>query len=450
MPTSSNPEADEAESSVLPFVCCDPDDPSQPCPICGGHGFVRKDVPMSDSRWGKLHRCPNNRPETNRERQQRLRKLSNLDSLSSKTFDNFITFRPGYTTIQTNNLESNLRVVQGYAQNPQGWLLLEGGYGCGKTHLAAAVGNFCLARGQQVIFLTTPDLLDHLRSTYSPNSEVGYDELFERLRNVYLLILDDLGVENPSEWAQEKLYQLINHRYTTRQPTIFTTNGLTKKIDPRIASRLRDSFVIRVTFDVPDFRDTVTLSYTASRSRLHLYHTMTLDNFDANSHLGRDQYDNLKKVVGAAVEFSQKLNGWLMFIGEHGTGKTHLAAGIANYVSRQTTQKVLFFDVAELMSDLRSTFDSERAISADKLIGELQEADLLVLENIPADNPKSAWTQEKLFQILEVRYIRQSATVLTSFEPLEKLSARLRVRLLDQRMCRVFTILAPPFAMRRA
>ena len=403
---------------------------------------------MGDPRWGKLHRCRNHHLHADQERQERLRRLSNLEYLSSKTFDSFLTFRPGYTPTQINNLESNLRVVHGYACKPEGWLLLEGGYGCGKTHLAAAVGNYCLSQGQQVIFLTTPDLLDHLRSTYSPNSDVGYDETFDRLRSVYLLILDDLGVENPSEWAQEKLYQLINHRYATRQPTVITTNGLTKKIDPRIASRLRDSFVTRLTFDVPDFRDTIQLDASASRSRLDLYHAMALGNFDAHSYLNRDQYENLQKIYQVVGEFAQNPSGWIFIIGEHGTGKTHLAAGAANQVSQKLGRNVLFFDVADLMSDLRSTFDSQSAISFEKLVVDLQDVDLLVLENLPADNGKNSWTQEKLFQILEVRYVRRSPTILTSSEPLEKIAVRLRVRLLDQRVCRVFTILAPPFVLR--
>ena len=43
---------------------------------------------------------------------------------------------------------------------------LEGAYGCGKTHLAAAVGNYRLEKGDQVLFITMPDLLDHLRASF--------------------------------------------------------------------------------------------------------------------------------------------------------------------------------------------------------------------------------------------------------------------------------------------
>ncbi len=66
--------------------------------------------------------------------------------------------------------------AQIFAAEPKGWLLLEGTYGCGKTHLAAAIANQRLEQEEAVLFITTPDLLDHLRSAYGPSSETGYDQ----------------------------------------------------------------------------------------------------------------------------------------------------------------------------------------------------------------------------------------------------------------------------------
>ena len=65
-----------------------------------------------------------------------------------------------------------------------------------------------------------PDLLDHLRSTFSPNSDVSYDELFLELQGTPLLVLDDLGVQSSTPWAEEKLFQLINQRFVSRLPTV--------------------------------------------------------------------------------------------------------------------------------------------------------------------------------------------------------------------------------------
>ncbi len=94
--------------------------------------------------------------------------------------------------------------------------------------------------GQATLFMVVPDLLDHLRSAYQPGSDLAYDELFELVRSAPVLILDDLGVQSSTPWAEEKLFQLINHRYNGQLPTVFTTNLDPTEFDPRIQSRLTD------------------------------------------------------------------------------------------------------------------------------------------------------------------------------------------------------------------
>jgi DNA replication protein DnaC len=83
-------------------------------------------------------------------------------------------------------------------------------------------------------------LLDHLRSTFGPSSDIAYDKRFEMVRDVGLLVLDDLGTENTTPWAREKLYQIINHRYNNRLPTVITSNRKPEDIEPRIYSRMAD------------------------------------------------------------------------------------------------------------------------------------------------------------------------------------------------------------------
>jgi len=86
-----------------------------------------------------------------------------------------------------------------------------------------------------------PDLLDHLRSTFEPESEVSYDQLFESVKNTPLLILDDFGVQSTTPWAREKLYQVINHRYNARLAMVITTRCSLDEIDAPISSRFVDS-----------------------------------------------------------------------------------------------------------------------------------------------------------------------------------------------------------------
>ena len=178
MQTSSNGD-DLAESG--PCSICGIADA-----ICGGLGMVRYDVPVGDPRWGKMFRCPNFPVERDTERQSRLRELSNLGALSDKRFEDFLVNLPGYTPAERDSLSHALDRAQEFADNPAGkWLLLEGTYGSGKTHLAAAIGNARLTHGEFVLFVTTPDLLDHLRVSYTDDAEAGYDETFERIRSCY-------------------------------------------------------------------------------------------------------------------------------------------------------------------------------------------------------------------------------------------------------------------------
>src|SRR5438270_133322 len=107
---------------------------------------------------------------------------------------------------------------------PHGWLLLQGAVGCGKTHLAAAIKNERDRNGLQTLFKTTPDLLDYLRATYAPDSNVTYDRGFDAIRNAEVLILDDYGAHSSTPWAEEKLFQLLNYRFNARLPTVITTN----------------------------------------------------------------------------------------------------------------------------------------------------------------------------------------------------------------------------------
>jgi DNA replication protein DnaC len=86
-----------------------------------------------------------------------------------------------------------------------------------------------------------PDLLDHLRATFSPTSSVSYDRRFEDVRTSALLVLDDLGTQATTPWVREKLYQLFNHRYNAALPTVITTADPLDDIDPRLRSRMLDA-----------------------------------------------------------------------------------------------------------------------------------------------------------------------------------------------------------------
>src|SRR5918993_58652 len=138
--------------------------------------------------------------------------------------------------------------------------------GVGKTHLAVAAALEIRKRNGSVYFAVVPDLLDHLRATFDPTRGVAYDDRFNQIRGAPLLVLDDLGTENTTPWAREKLYQIINHRYVERLLTIVTSNQSHDKIDERILSRLLDTHLTRdVSMDAADYRRRERSDYTRGR-----------------------------------------------------------------------------------------------------------------------------------------------------------------------------------------
>ncbi|GAI33432.1 unnamed protein product, partial [marine sediment metagenome] len=146
-----------------------------------------------------------------------------LELQKKMTFASFDWERVNLPSEQRDNLERVYRLALDFAKSPDGWLVLQGVTGCGKTHLAAAIVNYHYQAGKPALFVVVPEFLDHLRSTFSPESKVSYDQLFEKVKTTTLLVLDDFGEQATTPWAQEKMYQVINYRYNARLATVITT-----------------------------------------------------------------------------------------------------------------------------------------------------------------------------------------------------------------------------------
>lgn len=116
-------------------------------------------------------------------------------------------------------------------------VLITGGVGVGKTHLAVGWLKAHLEDHQAGLFTTVPDLLDAIRSNYQgPGGKA--EQLINVVRDLDAVVLDDLGVEKPSDWVSEKLYQIINHRYSWQKATVFTSNLAPDDLKERIGDRL--------------------------------------------------------------------------------------------------------------------------------------------------------------------------------------------------------------------
>ena len=100
-----------------------------------------------------------------------------MGPLTRLTFDNLIEHGRSANPRDRELFRNLVADARAFAEEPDGWLLVHGPSGAGKTHVAAAIANRCIERGQPALFVVVPDLLDHLRAAYNPNSEMGYDAL---------------------------------------------------------------------------------------------------------------------------------------------------------------------------------------------------------------------------------------------------------------------------------
>jgi len=142
-----------------------------------------------------------------------------------------------------------------YAATPERWcLVLSGEYGTGKTHLAYAAANYRREHNLPYLMLTAPALMAKLKNSidekrlsiethgamaWGPEEWVCMYGTTEAL-----LILDDFGAQQDTEWATTQLFSVLNSRYDRELPTLLTTNLGAKQMDPRIVSRIAGGLIV--------------------------------------------------------------------------------------------------------------------------------------------------------------------------------------------------------------
>ncbi|MSX01654.1 MAG: AAA family ATPase [Actinobacteria bacterium] len=119
-----------------------------------------------------------------------------------------------------------------------------GGVGTGKTTLAMLVSQAAIEARRSVAIYSLPRLLAEIRGTFEDDGEGSYVDLLDRLAEIDLLQIDDLGAEKTSAWVLEQLYSIINSRYEEQRSVIVTTNlerdALSEQIGERTVSRLEE------------------------------------------------------------------------------------------------------------------------------------------------------------------------------------------------------------------
>lgn len=158
--------------------------------------------------------------------------FSNLPiGLVSKTFENF----------DSKHCKAQIERVLLNLQDGKG-LYIFGRSGSGKTHIAAAIVNKIVKESiSNIRFVQTIDLLLEIKKSFKSDEATELD-IIEKYSKVPYLIIDDIGVEKPSDWSFSIFYKIINDRYVNKMQTFITSNfsliELERRFDERIASRI--------------------------------------------------------------------------------------------------------------------------------------------------------------------------------------------------------------------
>lgn len=182
--------------------------------------------------------------QDDQEELERLVKLSNIPRETARTH-RLETWQHKHNEDWWDSVE---QYVNGNYTHP--FLSLLGIIGTGKTHIALSIAWEWLRQGKTVVYYQVEGLLDALRHGYSSwrrGNPDGYQSVLAFSQNASLLILDDFGAQQETEWATSKLDQIVDHRYINRKPLIVTTNLALDKLPPRIVDRLREGALIQLS-----------------------------------------------------------------------------------------------------------------------------------------------------------------------------------------------------------
>ncbi|MBA2462143.1 MAG: ATP-binding protein [Actinobacteria bacterium] len=214
--------------------------PDAPCPYgtCDGSGFVDDDETQS----ARPCRC---RPE-----RMAGRRSAVLSAVIPKKYRGVGFDRPPVSEIserapgQVRAIRKFVRELDANLDAGRG-LWLFGGPGTGKTTLAMIVSKAALDAGRTVAIYSLPKLLAEIRTTFDEDAVHSYTSLLDKLTEVDLLHIDDVGAEKTSDWVLEQLYAIVNARYEEERSVVITTNlvereQMVEQIKERTVSRLEE------------------------------------------------------------------------------------------------------------------------------------------------------------------------------------------------------------------
>lgn len=179
--------------------------------------------------------------DLNIEKQERLKSLMKNSLMEKRFFEkNFENW--DFTKGSKSMYNLGIKYLENFEKAKENGLglLIHGNPGSGKSYLSFAIANGLLQKQIPTICISINGLLERIRETYSRWGTEGETEILKSLSNADLLVLDDLGVEQSTDWSVTKIYNIIDSRYRNKLPLIVTTNFSIDELKEMYAERTVD------------------------------------------------------------------------------------------------------------------------------------------------------------------------------------------------------------------
>lgn len=205
------------------------------CPICHGLGYLSLERQPGEREFGKLQPCECATVRIEQARAARLHAETGLDETGLAL---------GWGQLyRTPEITEAVTAVRKTLTRGWGWVYLHSEPGPGKTVLLETAVAETARAGVGAVFVTWPDLLNHMRRGFRDGD---YDERVEAWRSVPVLAVDEFGRAKESEWVAEAQVLIFNHRYKSalnkKTVTLFASNFApdSERVDDWFYDRLRD------------------------------------------------------------------------------------------------------------------------------------------------------------------------------------------------------------------
>lgn len=221
------------------------------CKHCGKEYVENKDIPANfpefireAMKYRPACDCEEKQEEKRREQEEKERQRQCLMNKVKRYKDiSVIDKKFLQSTFENSDMsDKHMGMAKKYADSfikhgsIDGGILFYGGVGIGKTYASACICNHLMENGKAVLVMNLGLYLIKIKREWAE----AENDVLNYVKTCDLLVIDDLGTENVSEFTKEKMFNLIDTRYRANKPMIITTNLTPSEIKEKLGNRIAD------------------------------------------------------------------------------------------------------------------------------------------------------------------------------------------------------------------